>query len=407
MAGLSPSDLIAIRMSGVQPSAIRRMLEVSSRPGIVSFAGGLPAADLFDVDGLSAASEEVMRTQAKSALQYGATAGPVGLREQLCAIMKTRGANTDPDQLIVTTGAQQALDLIARVMLDPGDIVFVERPTYATALQTFNLSQATIVGVASDDDGIDTDQLERGIVAARAAGQTPKLIYLIPNFSNPAGWTTGLGRRRALAEIAARHKVTIVEDDPYGDLYFDKTPPPSIFALSNGDHQTADWVVYLASLSKIVAPGLRVGWAVLPRYLVKPFNTAKQANDLQSSTFIHLLAERYLATGALPRHLPKLREGYRVRCDSLCDALARNLGHKEVTFQRPKGGMFVWAKLRPELDAEVVVERAIGQGVVFVPGRFFFANAPEANAIRLTFATATNEQIETGTKRLAEALAAQ
>ena len=216
---------------------------------------------------------------------------------------------------------------------------------------------------------------------------------------------TNVERRRALVDLAVRNRITIIEDDPYGDLYFDSAPPPSVFSLAQSDPDTRNWIVYLSSLSKIVSPGLRVGWAVLPAHLIAPFTIAKQASDLQSSTFNQHVAQRYLANGSLGRHLPKLRAGYRARCQALCAALKANVGHNQVVFQEPLGGMFVWAKLRPDIDAEILVERAIEQGVVYVPGRSFFASDPETNTLRLTFATATSEQFDAGTKRLAAAIA--
>ena len=399
------SESLAARMTGVAPSAIRRMLEVSARPGIISFAGGLPSADLFDVAALSEASEAVMRDEPRTALQYGGSIGPIALREGLSAIMAGRGATVDPAQLVVTTGGQQALDLLSRILLDPGDIVFVERPTYATALQTFHLSQADVRSVISDDGGIDVEQLDLDIVSARSSGRTPKFVYVIPNFSNPAGWMTNAERRHALVELAVRHRIAIVEDDPYGDLYFEAAPPSSVFTLAQNDAEARNWVVYIASLSKIVSPGLRVGWALLPAHLVAPFTIAKQASDLQSSTVNQLVAQRYLAGGNLERHLPTLRASYRSRCKALCAALRAKVGHNLVTFQEPLGGMFVWVKLRDGMDAEVLVEKAIEHGIVYVPGRSFFASDPELNTLRLTFATATTEQITTGTERMAAAIA--
>lgn len=402
-----PDGYLAERMAGVRPSAIRRMLEVSTRPGMISFAGGLPAADLFDIDGLSVAFEAVMSECPRTALQYGATVGPPSLREALSGIMADRGATADPGRIVVTTGAQQALDLLCRIVLDPGDAVFVERPTYATALQTFHLSQADVRGVTSDDGGLDVEHLGHAIADARRAGRTPKLVYVIPTFSNPAGWMTDLARRRALVELAARHRVLIVEDDPYGEIHFDAAPPPSVFALAQDHPEARNRVAYLGSLSKVVSPGLRIGWAVLPPALTAPFTIAKQACDLQSSTVNQAVAQRYLAGGALARHLPILRQNYRARCATLCAALETHLGPDGATFQAPRGGLFVWLRLRADIDADALVEQAIDEGVVYVPGRSFFATAPEANTLRLTFATVGPEAIETGTRRLAAVIGRQ
>lgn len=401
VADEASSPSLAARMNGVAPSAIRKLLAVSTRPGMISFAGGLPASDLIDAEVLAETFASVLRDEPGQALQYGATTGPLDLR---AAIAERRGAAVDPDRLIITTGAQQALDLVARITIDPGDVVFVERPTYATALQTLRLAQAEVRSVPSSDDGMDPAALAEMIGEARAQGRSPKLLYLIPNFSNPAGWLVSVGRRRALLEIAGREGLAIVEDDPYGDLFFDNPPPPSLFALSEAEPAIEATVIYLGSLSKVVSPGIRVGWAVVPSGWVGPMTIAKQGADLQSSTINQLVAARYLASGRLEERLPVLRAAYSSRAAALGTALRENVPHNVGSFVQPQGGMFVWMSLKPELDADLAVQAAIDRGVVFVPGAAFFADTPEKNTLRLTFATATSDQIKEGALRLGAAL---
>ncbi|MET3579889.1 DNA-binding transcriptional MocR family regulator [Mesorhizobium robiniae] len=394
---------LSSRVRNLQPSAIRRMLAASSRPGMISFAGGLPAPELFDVSELQEAAGAVLSRNSHSALQYGATEGVIGLREELVQIMNRRGLRTDVDKIIVTTGAQQALELIGKVILDKGDVVLVERPTYTTAIQTFRLCGANVLGVDSDNDGLRTDALERKILELRYQGLRPRMIYVIPNFSNPAGWLTSIERRRLIAEVAVRQKVLVVEDDPYGDIYFGSPPAPPIYAFADKSKESAPWFCYLGSLSKIVAPGLRIGWAVLPSDLVQPITIAKQGSDLQGSTYTQYVAQYYLRSGRLPEHLLMIRKAYSERCKLLSEALRRNLGHR-VEYLQPKGGLFVWVKLLNDINAEDVVEKAIAHGVVYVPGGPFYSDNPNLDTLRLTFATAQQGDIEEGTRRLAAVL---
>jgi DNA-binding transcriptional MocR family regulator len=380
------------------------MLAVSNQPGMISFAGGLPAPELFDVDGLQVATEAVLSRQARVALQYGPTEGVAGLRDQLARLTACRGLRTEPERIVVTTGAQQALELVGKVILDPGDVVLVERPTYTTAIQTFRLCGARVVGVDSDDEGLRPDALERTLHDLRAEGGRPRLLYVIPNYSNPAGWVTSLERRQLIAELAVRERIVLIEDDPYGDLHFEEPPPPPISAIGATIDGGVPWFVYLGSLSKVVAPGLRIGWATLPPDLIEPVTLAKQGSDLQGSTFNQCVAERYLAAGALARHLPFLRESYSRRCLTLATAL-KSFPKNGIKFTQPRGGLFLWAKLRSGLHADIIAGRAIRNGVVYVPGAPFFSELPEPETLRLTFATASEDAIEDGARRLELTLA--
>ncbi len=379
-------------------SAIRELFPYLSLPDMISFAGGYPSPALFDVEGLHAAMEHAMRAPPAEWLQYANTQGELPLREALVAWMARRGIVAKADQVLVTTGSQQGFDLILRVMLDPGDTVLVERPTYTTALQALRHAGARVVTVGTDTDGIVVDELE-SVLAEGGAGI--KALYTLPTFGNPTGATLSLARRKKLLQLAVRHRLLIIEDDAYGDLRFDGEEVPSLAALAR-DAGAEDRLVYLATLSKIVAPGLRTGWMVAPPEIVQRCVIAKQTIDLSTSPWIQGAAAHYLKSGLLERHLPRIRAAYREQAHAMVDALRERLRGK-LAFSAPQGGMFVWGFLPTGIDAGALVRTAIEEKVMYVPGAPFYADAPDPRSLRLCFSMSSPERIRIGVERLQRA----
>jgi 2-aminoadipate transaminase len=384
------------RLAGTDSSPVRDILKVAERPDVISLAGGLPAPETFDVAGLRAAFDEVLAgPDAIRALQYSTTEGDPALRERLAGVLRGGGLDARADEILVTTGSQQALGLVAAALLNPGDPVLVEDPTYLAALQAFGLAGALCVAIPSDAEGPDPDAL---VAAARASGA--RLAYLIPTFQNPTGRTLSAERRRALAEAAAAADLWLVEDDPYSALRIDGEPVDLLAAQPAARDRT----VVIQTLSKILSPGLRLGYLRAPESLYPALAVAKQAADLHSSTVAQLAAERWLARHDLAAHVRGLETHYRPRRDALLAALERELPAGS-TWTRPAGGLFVWVTLPAGHDAEAVLPRAIERGVAFVPGRHFFAGDPVPETLRVSFATASPAELEEGAARLAAAIA--
>jgi 2-aminoadipate transaminase len=392
----------ADRLNNVETSAIRELFKLLGKPGIISFAGGFPDSALFDVDGIREASLAALAQEPGAALQYGATEGYGPLREQIASFMNSKGAATSPEQLIVTTGSQQALDLLGKTLVGPGDKVIVEGPTFLATIQCFRLYGAELISAPLDEQGVDVDRLEQLIVEHR-----PKFVYLIPTFGNPSGRMLGLARRQRLLEIAVRHNTILVEDDPYGDLYFGDAPPPSLLALSPSVPGSADLLVHCGSLSKVLSPGLRVGWMVAPAELLAKATMCKQFSDANTSTFAQAVAAQYLKSGRMPETLAQVRRVYAERAKAMSVALRRDLG-PAVSFVEPQGGLFIWARLTGAdggpTDGAAFSKRAVEQGVAFVPGAPFFASHPDHATFRMSFATAGLDKIEEGVARLVKAL---
>jgi DNA-binding transcriptional MocR family regulator len=392
----------ADRLNNVETSAIRELFKLLGKPGIISFAGGFPDSALFDVDGIREASLAALAQEPGAALQYGATEGYGPLREQIASFMNSKGAATSPEQLIVTTGSQQALDLLGKTLVGPGDKVIVEGPTFLATIQCFRLYGAELISAPLDEQGVDVDRLEQLIVEHR-----PKFVYLIPTFGNPSGRMLGLARRQRLLEIAVRHNTILVEDDPYGDLYFGDAPPPSLLALSPSVPGSADLLVHCGSLSKVLSPGLRVGWMVAPAELLAKATMCKQFSDANTSTFAQAVAAQYLKSGRMPETLAQVRRVYAERAKAMSVALRRDLG-SAVSFVEPQGGLFIWARLTGAdggpTDGAAFSKRAVEQGVAFVPGAPFFASHPDHATFRMSFATAGLDKIEEGVARLVKAL---
>ncbi|KVP73650.1 2-aminoadipate aminotransferase [Burkholderia ubonensis] len=382
-------------------SPIRELFKYLAEPGMISFAGGYPASDLFDVDGLSAAAARAY-AQPTRCLQYGPTDGLAELKQQLIALMARRSVTCTPAELVVTTGSQQGLDLLLRVMVAPGDVVLTEQPAYPATLQALRLQQACIVTIPVDGDGLDVDRLD-ALLASGTIAQ-PKLLYTVPTFANPTGATLARERRLKLLHLAVRHRFLIVEDDPYADLRFAGEALPSMLALADEVDGARDWIVHFASLSKIVAPGLRVGWTIAPAEIARRCVIAKQTVDLCSAPWTQAVAAEYLADGALERHLPRITDAYKRKCAAMCDALRDGLGDA-IEFHRPEGGMFVWARIGAVSSAQLL-QHAIANKIVFVPGNAFFADNVDDASLRLSYAAPDVDAIREGVARLARAYGA-
>ena len=394
--------LLADRLSQLETSAIRELFKLLGKPGIISFAGGFPDASLFDIEGIAQASAQALQDNPGGALQYGATEGLEPLRTELVKLMGQKGAAIENADLIVTTGSQQALDLVGKTLINPGDKVIVEGPTFLATIQCFRLYGADLISAPVDDEGVDVDNLEQLI-----ATHKPKFVYLIPTFGNPSGATLSLARRKRILELAVKTGTLVIEDDQYGDLYFDAPPPPSLLALSADVPGSRDWLVHCGSLSKVLSPGLRVGWMVAPAALLGKAVMCKQFSDAHTSTFAQATAAAYLQSGRLPAELAKVRAVYAARARCMCDALEREVGDA-IRFVRPAGGLFVWATLTGAngaiSDGSALAKRAIDNNVAFVPGTPFFAQDPDPRTLRLSFATADEDKIEAGIAKLAQAI---
>ncbi|MDD2179635.1 PLP-dependent aminotransferase family protein [Acidovorax sp. D2M1] len=393
----------ADRLNNVETSAIRELFKLLGKPGIISFAGGFPDSAMFDVEGIRAASNAALAEEPGAALQYGATEGYNPLREQLAAFMTSKGAkDVAADNLIVTTGSQQALDLLGKTLISPGDKVIVEGPTFLATIQCFRLYGAELISAPIDGNGVKTDELEKLI-----AEHKPKFVYLIPTFGNPSGAMLSLERRKAVLEMAVKHNTLIVEDDPYGDLYFGDAPPPSLLNLSATVPGSRELLVHCGSLSKVLSPGLRVGWMIAPAELLGKATMCKQFSDAHTSTFAQATAAQYLKAGRMPATLANVRKVYAERAQAMGDALRKELGDA-IEFVQPQGGLFVWARLTGAggkvVDGNVLAKRAIEKGVAFVPGTPFFCANPDHATFRLSFATADVDKIREGVARLGQAI---
>ncbi|MFF8284671.1 PLP-dependent aminotransferase family protein [Streptomyces albus] len=390
----APAPPLAARAASVGASPVREILALTERPEVISFAGGLPAPELFDAEGIRAAYDRVLAEESHRVLQYSTTEGDPALRNAVAERLTGRGLATGPDALLVTTGSQQGLTLLATALLEPGDTVVVENPTYLAALQCFGFAGARVVPVPSDEDGIDPEALAEVVERER-----PKLLYLVPTFQNPTGRTLPLARRQAVAEVAARHGLWVLEDDPYGELRFAGEHQPWLSSLP----QAADRTVLLGSFSKVMAPGMRLGWLRAPAALRRACVIAKQSLDLHCSTVDQAAAARYLTDSDLDAHLARVRDAYRARRDALVDGLAAALPDGS-TWNRPEGGMFVWARLPEGYDATALLREAVARDVAYVPGAPFFAGTPDPATLRMSFTTHTPDEIREGLRRLAGVL---
>jgi 2-aminoadipate transaminase len=383
-------------------------LKLTQLPDIISFAGGLPAPELFPVEAFRAAADAVLVKHGQKALQYSTTEGYWPLRELIVQKMGRYGIEAAPDNVLITSGSQQGLDLIGKVLINPGDRILTERPTYLGALQAWRAYQAEFTSVPIDDDGIQTDLLAEAMCAA------PKFMYILPNFQNPAGVTLSLERRQALIETADRYGTPIIEDDPYGELRYecDHQPPLVVLdanKLKDGGPANTDKgyfrgnVIYMSTFSKTLAPGIRLGWIVAPLRVIQCCVMAKQGMDLHSSTFGQMVAYEVAKDGFLDKHVRKIREVYHERRDLMLEAMAQHFP-KSVRWTQPKGGLFLWVTFPEHIDAADILEKAVKNKVAFVPGTAFFPDGGGRNTGRFNFSNAQPEQIKIGIQRLGDVL---
>ncbi len=385
--------VLARRAEKMNPSVIREILKVTERPGIISFAGGLPSPLTFPVAEFAAACEKVLRTDGPASLQYAASEGYGPLREMVAAMLPWQ---VEPAQVLITTGSQQGLDLVAKILIDAGSRILVETPTYLGALQAFTPMEPEVVDVASDAQGVVVEDLEAANRPVPA-----RFLYVLPNFQNPTGRTMTEARRSALSRRAAELGLPLVEDNPYGDLWFDAPPPLPLSA------RNPDGCVYLGSFSKVLAPGLRLGFMVAPKALYPKLLQAKQAADLHSPGFNQRMIAEVMKDGFLDRHVPTIRALYKSQHDAMVAALQREMRGLDVQWNTPDGGMFLWARLPQGMSAIELLPKAVDRGVAFVPGAAFYAGPPDTRCLRLSFVTATTHQIDTGIAALAAAIREQ
>ncbi|MFN2546011.1 MAG: PLP-dependent aminotransferase family protein [Myxococcales bacterium] len=376
---------LARRMSRVHTSPIREMLKVTERPDVLSFAGGLPAPEMFPVEAMARAHADVLAKEGASALQYGATEGFGPLRAWVAERMTQRGLACDPEQVLITAGSQQGIDLVGKALIDPGDVVVVEEPSYLAALQSFSIYDARFAVVGTDEEGMRVDQLEELLRQTRA-----RFIYLVPNFQNPRGTTLTLARRLALVRLARDHRVAILEDDPYGELRYSGVALPPLAGLDR--HAP---VIHLGSFSKTLAPGLRLGYAIADEETVKALVIAKQAADLHTGVLSQRAVARMLETYDYERHLRELRGVYGERCAAMLASIERSFP-KGTRYTRPDGGLFVWAELPTGIDAAQLLDDAMREKVAFVPGAPFYPHEPRRNTLRLNFSNRPPELIAKG-----------
>lgn len=385
---------LAARAAKMNSSAIREILKLTDRPGIISMAGGLPSPASFPISAFTQACNTVMERDGAAALQYSTTEGFPALRQAIADFLPW---DVNPEQILITTGSQQALDLIGKVFLDKGSRILVEKPTYLGALQAFTPFEPIPVGVNSDDEGMLIDDF----AAKVGTGENKaRLAYVLPNFQNPTGRTMSEARRQALVEKARELDIPLIEDNPYGDLWYEGEPPLPLAA------RNPEGVIYMGSFSKVLAPGLRVGFIVAPKSVYGKLTQAKQAADLHSPSFNQRVVAEVMKDGFLHSHIPTIRAMYKVQRDVMLMALEAEMEGLGVTWTRPMGGMFLWVRLPEGMDAQVLLAEAVERGMAFVPGAPFYADEAETNTLRLSYVTVSPEQIRQGVAALAAAIRA-
>lgn len=385
----------------MQYSAIRKMAKISFQPGIISFAAGAPSADTFPVEEIREITSSILANEEKQALQYGLTLGYSGLTEvvvNFCTQKKLPSVTSE--QVAISSGSQQALDLIGRVLLDPGDVVFCELPSYIGAISAFRNLQATLVGVRQAEDGIETEELVSKIEDTRAAGKRAKLIYVIPNFQNPSSVSISLEKRQQLLEIVERYDLLLLEDDPYGEVYFEPELKEQMVPIKSFDRSGR--VLYISSFSKILAPGLRTGWIVAHPQIIEKIDLAKQAADLCGSMLDQRIVAECWNHGIVQKHLPRIREFYRSRCQVMLECLERFMPGQAV-WTKPLGGLFLWMTVPLSLNTEELLYQCIEQErVSYVIGQPFYVNGEGTNALRLAFSKENEDNIRLGIEKLAK-----
>jgi 2-aminoadipate transaminase len=388
------AGLFASRTRGMKSSAMRDLMAVIARPEVISLAGGLPDTSSFPAETFAAVAQRIARESSAEALQYGPTEGLRGARECIADVMAAEGLQCDPDDMIVTSGGQQVIDLVTRALIDPGDVIVAEAPTYPGAVPSFSSYQADVVQIEVDDDGMRIDLLEETLDRLARDGRTPKFVYTVPTFQNPAGVTMSLPRRRRLVEIARERELLVLEDNPYGLLRYEGTPSPTLRELDGGLY-----VMYLGTFSKILSPGIRLGWVLAPPPVLHQINMGKQAADLCSSTLSQLLVTSYFQEARWRDYVESVTETYRTRRDTMLDALADHFP-PQAEWTRPAGGLFLWATLPDFIDTTDLLARALRDNVAFVPGAAAFMDGRGRNSMRLNFSAVDEDDIREGIRRI-------
>ncbi|HWC75821.1 MAG TPA: PLP-dependent aminotransferase family protein, partial [Blastocatellia bacterium] len=383
----------ASRMNKMKSSAVREILKVTERPDIISFAGGLPAPELFPVEAIAEAHAEVFRSEGRAALQYSTTEGWRPLREWIASRMVARGIDSHADRILITSGSQQGIDLVGKIFLEPGDSVLVENPCYLAALQCFSGYEASFIAVDSDDEGIKVDQVERALETSK-----PKFIYIVPDFQNPKGTTLSIERRHRLIELSKHYRVPILEDDPYGELRYRGERPPTLAALDKNG-----LVIHISTFSKTLSPGLRIGWVAASEEIIHALVIAKQPADLHTSTIEQRAAIHALTNMDFEGHIANLCRVYGARCDAMLASLERHFP-AGCRWTNPEGGLFIWIELPERISGEELLADALMEKVAFVPGAPFYASDARSNFIRLNFSNSSEETIDEGVRRIAGAL---
>lgn len=391
------SQKLANRVKDLQSSAIRELLKHSKMEGVISLGGGIPNPDLFDSEGLKIAMDRVLTEDRHNAFQYGLSEGDPKLREAICQISAERGIQCTPDDVVITSGSQQSLDIVARAIINPGDVIVVERPTYLAALQVFQLAEAQLKSVGTDGEGMIVEELEE-LVKTTAI----KAVYIVPTFGNPGGVTLSAARRQQLVALAARYDFLIFEDDPYSEINFtgEKFRTLKSFAQEIG---ADDRVIYTSTFSKILAPGARVGWITLPAWMKQQAVILKQATDLHTSSLSQALTRHYLESGRLKPQIALISAAYKQKRDALVAALHHELGDR-IRFHQPKGGMFLWATFTETFNTTDWLKTTLSNGVVYVPGEFFYCDRPDTATLRLSYSTVSEANLAEAARRLKASL---
>jgi 2-aminoadipate transaminase len=395
------SSLFARRTQMMRSSAMRDLMAVTARPDVISLAGGLPDTTTFAPEALSELMHDLAMRDSAMALQYGPTDGHVEARDCVVEVMAAEDMRVEADDVLITTGGQQVIDLVCKTLIDPGDVIVAEAPTYPGAVPTFCSYQADVVQIDMDNDGMRMDLLEQALDALGAEGRAPKFIYTIPSFQNPAGVTMSLERRRRLVALAAERELLVLEDNPYGLLRFEGAPQPTLRSLDGGA-----FVIYLGTFSKILSPGLRLGWTVAPRPVLEKMNLGKQAVDLCSSSFTQKFVGQYFRDGRWREYVDSQIAVYRDRRDVMLEALAEHFP-AEATWTRPEGGLFVWATLPPYIDTTDLLARALQDNVAFVPGRAAYLDERGGSEMRLNFSGVGDDEIREGIRRIGKVVREQ
>jgi 2-aminoadipate transaminase len=385
----------------MKSSAMRDLMALTERDDVISLAGGLPDTSTFPPDSYAALMSKVASDYCARALQYGPTEGFAPLKRCIQSVMEAEGTAIDTDDLLVTTGGQQVIDLVCKTLVDPGDVVVAEAPTYPGAVPTFCAYQADVVQITMDRDGMRTDELAETLDELERTGRRPKFIYTVPNFHNPAGVTMSLERRRELVRIAHQRELLVLEDNPYGLLRYDGTPLPTLRSIDRGEY-----VIYASTFSKILSPGVRLGWAAAPRPVLQKMNIGKQSSDLCSSSITQFFVTAYFEEGPWEDYVRSLIEIYRRRRDVMLDALAEHFP-REAEWTHPEGGLFIWATLPDYIDTTDLLARALRQNVAFVPGRAAFVDGRGGSSMRLNFSGVGEDEIREGIRRIGEVVREQ